>query len=62
MITAFNDVQPVYRFHLFSDTLQQMQRAEPVTGTLYKQDRLAECAKHLPSQLRRITSTAQRVT
>src|ERR1700751_2280260 len=61
MVSTFDDVQFIFRCHISSNGLQDAQRAQPVTGSLYEQGRRRQCAEHLGTQLRRITSTAKRV-
>jgi hypothetical protein len=36
MVSPFNDVELIERFHLLSNALQEMQRAESVAGSLHE--------------------------
>ena len=61
MISAFDQIKLIERFHLCSSVFEQVQRTEPVPGPLHKQNWCRQFVQHLRTQLCSVTPSAKRI-
>src|SRR4029077_12016293 len=61
MVAAFDHMQAVWRFHLASNALQQIQRTQRVACALHKQDRRSQRAQNFVANFCAITHGAKRI-
>jgi len=62
MVSTFDNVEFICRFHFPPNAYQHVQGAEPVARSLHEQNRRCQSAKHVCPQLCPIATTAERVT
>ena len=61
MIAALNDAQKVWRFHLCSHTLQQIERSQRVACTLHKENRRSQRAQNFVAKFCAIAHGTKRI-
>ena len=61
MIAALDDVQKVWRFHLGSNALQQIQRTQRVARALHKEDGRSQRAQNFVAKFCAIAHGAKRI-
>jgi hypothetical protein len=62
MVSTFDNVEFICRFHFPSNAFQHVQGAESVARSLHEQNGRCQFAKHVCPQLCPIATTAERVT
>jgi hypothetical protein len=61
MISAFNDMEKVRRFHLRTHTLEKIERTKRITRSLHKENRRSQSAQNFIAKFCVITGRAERI-
>ena len=61
MISVFNDMEKVWRFHLRTHTSEKIERTKRITRSLHKENRRSQSAQNFIAKFCVITRRAERI-